>query len=195
MEKLPLHLENAQIVFFEQDTARATAEKSPPTTKLTAHFHVNQMDENARQVLYPDIYQFYTYNQQTQTWTKRKRNLRKHPTTNPDQMSDTVGRIPIISLNANQSEIYFLRMLLYHRPGATSFTDLRTINGHECPDFQNACLQLGLLNDDTEIDKVMEEAASVKFGTTLRQTFVTILLWTTPKDQQITIIYTVIFAF
>ena len=183
VEKLPLHLENEQVVFFQPDTARATAEKSPPETKLTAYFQLNQTDETARNVLYPDMYQFYTYNQQTKKWIKRKRNLRKHPTNNPEQMSDTIGRIPIIALNANQSEIYFLRMLLYHRPGATSYADLRTVEGKQCPDFQSACLKLGLLQDDTEIDKVMEETASVQFGTTLRQTFATILLWTPPSDS------------
>ena len=167
VEKLPLHLENEQVVLFEPETARTTTEKSPPATKLTAYFQLNQVDEGARQVLYPDIYQFYIYNQQNKTWTKRKRYLRKHPSTNPDQMSDTVGRIPIISLKANQSEIYFLRMLLYHRPGATGFTDLRTIDGEEFPDFQTACVKLGILQDDTEIDKVLEETASVQFGTIL----------------------------
>ncbi|XP_072025234.1 ATP-dependent DNA helicase pif1-like [Amphiura filiformis] len=93
-----------------------------------------------------------------------------------------IGRIPVISLNAHQSELYFLRMLLHHQPGATSFADLKTVEDKEHATFQAACLKLGLLEDDTEIDKVMEEAAAHKFGNQLRDVFATILIWIRPAD-------------
>ena len=57
-------------------------------------------------------------------WQKRKRNCRFNKN---DAPSDMIGPIHVISLNAHQSELYFLRMLLHHQTGATSFADLRTV--------------------------------------------------------------------
>ena len=37
----------------------------------------------------------------------------------------------VISLNAHQSKLYFLRMLLHHQTGATNFADLRTVEEEE----------------------------------------------------------------
>ena len=73
-------------------------------------------------------------------------------------MSDSVGRIPVINLNPHQSELYFMRLLLYHRPGALSFEDLRTIDGELQPTFQAACLKMGLLDDDKEIHTVTDHS-------------------------------------
>lgn len=41
---------------------------------------------------------------------------------------------------------------------------------------------MGLLDDDSEIDRVMEEAESVRFGTQLRCVFVTVLLFIRPSN-------------
>jgi len=73
-------------------------------------------------------------------------------------------------------------MLLYHKPGATSFDDLKTVDCVVQPTFQAACSKLGLLDDDTEIDKAMDEAATVKFGNQLRDVFANILIWIHPTD-------------
>ena len=97
-------------------------------------------------------------------------------------MGDMLGRIPSITLNPHQAELYYLRMLLHNKAGALSFEDLRTVNGHICISFQEACQTLGLLEDDTEIDKAMEEAASIRFGPALRDTFVTLLIYCRPAN-------------
>ena len=93
-----------------------------------------------------------------------------------------IGRIPVISLSPQQSELYYMRMLLYHKPGATGFEDLRTIKGHQEATYRAACLRLGLLDDDAEIDKVMEEVSSIRFGPHLREVFATVLMWIQPND-------------
>ena len=72
-------------------------------------------------------------------------------------------------------ERYYLRVLLHNRAGAVSFADLRTVNGTEHPSFKIACQAMGLLEDDSEIDKAMEEAVSIRFGDNLRDMFVTLL--------------------
>ena len=81
-------------------------------------------------------------------------------------------------------EIRYLRMLLHNKPGAVSYEDLRTVDNSVCATFQEACQCLGLLEDDTEIDRAMEEAATIRFGSTLRDTFVTILLYCRPANPQ-----------
>ena len=97
-------------------------------------------------------------------------------------MGDMLGRIPSITLNPHQAELYYLRMLLHNKAGALSFEDLRTVNGHVCRTFQEACQGLGLLEDDREINKAMEEAASIRVGSAVRDTFVTILLYCRPAN-------------
>jgi hypothetical protein len=47
-------------------------------------------------------------------------------------------------------ELYFLRMLLNHVKGASSFEDLRKVSGVVYPSFQLACKALGMLGDDKE---------------------------------------------
>ena len=66
-----------------------------------------------------------------------------------------MGRIPTISLSPHQSERYYLRLMLHNKAGATSFEDLRTVDGVVHPTFNAACRPLGLLEDDSEIDKAM----------------------------------------
>ena len=50
------------------------------------------------------------------------------------------------------------------------------------PTFNAACHALGLLEDDSEIDKPMEEAAFIRFGNTLRNVFVTLLVNCLPSN-------------
>ena len=47
-------------------------------------------------------------------------------------------------------EQYYLRMLLSIVCGATSFENLRTVNGITYPTFKEACIALGLLQNDEE---------------------------------------------
>ena len=54
-------------------------------------------------------------------------------------------------------------MLLTNVPGATSFTDLRTIKNIIHPTFKEACIEYGLLGDDKEFDLCIEEAAEIIF--------------------------------
>jgi len=66
--------------------------------------------------------------------------------------------------------------------GATSFEDLRTINGVLHPDYKNACVALGLLDSDEEWDQCLQEAATWQSGHQLRNLFVLLLLSCHPAD-------------
>jgi len=52
------------------------------------------------------------------------------------------------SISPTQTELFYLRLLLLTVKGATSFDDLRIVNGEICQSFSAACLALGLIEDD-----------------------------------------------
>ncbi|GFR95777.1 PIF1 helicase [Elysia marginata] len=73
-------------------------------------------------------------------------------------------------------------MLLHHKPDATNFTDLQTIDGINCDSFQEFCHKLGLLDDDTEKNAGMMEATAIRFGPQLGLALATILIYCRPAD-------------
>ncbi|QQP37176.1 ATP-dependent DNA helicase [Caligus rogercresseyi] len=183
VEKLPLHLENEQQVLF-QEGGLEEAVMAQSKTKLTAFFDVNAAAENPPKIIYPEVFKYYTWNGRKKTWMPRVQNRSRNCRDDPDSevKSDTVGRLPIIGLTPNQIEHFHLRMLLYQVLAPTSFDNLRTYDGVTHATYQGACMARGLIDDDTEMDKAMDEAASVSFGQPLRLFFVQILLNAKPSN-------------
>jgi hypothetical protein len=181
VEKLPCHLPDQQTVIFHSvEEAQASLQGDPPVTKLQAYFQTNADEESARTILYIDFPRYFTWNQGLKKWQRRKRGQAVGDTVN--MITQKIGRVPTVSLSAHQSELFYLRLILFNRAGAKSFEDLRTIDGVLFPTFQAACCKLGLLDNDTEIDSVMEEASSLRFGDPLCDVFATILMYCRPSD-------------
>jgi len=61
------------------------------------------------------------------------------------------------SVSPTQTELFHLRLLLLTLKGVTSFNDLRTVNGKVYQSFSAACLALGLIEDDDEWKRAMNE--------------------------------------
>lgn len=110
-----------------------------------AWFKLNQENIDARQYLYTSIPNFYTFCKQTRRW-----NIRRVPDLK------LVSRIYCV--HAKDRERFALRLILNHLPGATSFTFLRTINGHIYNTFCEAATILGLLEDSNEAILCLNEA-------------------------------------
>ena len=149
--RLSLHLPGEQTIFFQEGEEEVAVQRDT-VTMLTDYFALNAREEAARDLLYPDLPQRYVWNSSKKQWQLRVRNLCRNPS--GERLSDSVGRLPVITLSPHQSELYYLRLLLHHRSGATSFDDLKTLDGETLPTFQAACLKLGLLEDDNEVYKV-----------------------------------------
>ena len=84
-----------------------------------------------------------------------------------------VGRLNTVARSTD--ERYYLRLLLHHRKGATSFDDLRSFDGISYDSYKEIALAMGLLSDDNEIIYAMEETSLFGNSFKLRQLFSIIL--------------------
>lgn len=106
---------------------------------LTEWFELNKHDNESRSLTYAQIPSHFVWHSTERCWAKRKRGNR-------------IGRIMYVHPSAG--ERYYLRMLLNVVKGATSFEDIRTVNGVLHPTFRSACTALGLLGDDKEWEEL-----------------------------------------
>ncbi|XP_052889849.1 uncharacterized protein LOC128298153 [Anopheles moucheti] len=93
-----------------------------------------------------------------------------------------IGRM--VSCGMQLMERYCLRLLLCYRKGPTSYEDLRTVNGTVCETFQQAAIQEGLLQDDSEWDRALREAVSYRMPAQLRHLFALILASGMPQNPR-----------
>ena len=169
--KLTCHLEQEQCIMFEEGSALQALEAGEPETMLTAWFKKNQEDPEARLILYPDFPKHYTWINGKKEWKVRQRGS-----------ENMFGRVPCVPFNIHTMELYCLRILLHHVPGAVDYNSLKTVNGVRCETFQAACIELGLLDDEKELDKAMNEAFLIQFGEQLRCLFLSILVFVKPSN-------------
>ncbi|GBN20200.1 hypothetical protein AVEN_149932-1, partial [Araneus ventricosus] len=140
---LSVHLENGQRVYFSRENAQAVASE-PPRTTLTAFFELCKQDPFARTLLYPEVPRYYTWDTGRKVFIRRKKGT---PVFGSDVVaSEALERV--YTVHPNNSECFFLRMLLHTIKGPTSYAMLKTVEGRVCYTFREACQKLGLLEDD-----------------------------------------------
>lgn len=187
VQQLAVHLENGQRVYFTNETAAQQA-LAPTDTTLTAFLKLCQEDVFAQTLLYHQLPSYYTWN--NKKWSRRKRGSEVEG--NPHVRFDcALGRV--YTVHPSQHECFFLRMLLYEVKGPTSFEDLRTVDGHVCATFREACYKRGMLEDDSQWDATLREAAIYQSPKRLRDLFAILLktcdvgnpleLWNKYKDD------------
>ncbi|XP_057299513.1 uncharacterized protein LOC130630155 [Hydractinia symbiolongicarpus] len=180
VHRLPVHLPNNHIVYFQQGQAEEAVRRAAnQATKLTAWFVLNAQNRNARQYFYLEIPLCFVFINARKVWTPRQ-NLN----------FKIVSRMNSVSPRAG--ELFYLRMLLLHIHGVTSFEDLKTVDGNVTETFRETCLLRGHLQDDTEWNNTSQEAVNFQMPRQLRQLFAVILihcehsdpytLWTRYKD-------------
>jgi hypothetical protein len=169
--RLQIHLPGHHFVVFDpdEDPERVRARAAEEKTTLTAFFRANSdpaMAPVAREVTYQEFPQKFVYNEQTKAWHVRKQGF-------------ALGRMYFIPPKSGD-ELFYLRTLLTVAKGATSFEDLRQVNGTIHSTFYEACLARGLLEDDGEWRQCLLEAAHMQTGEQLRQLFGLLLLSCSP---------------
>ncbi|KAL5648116.1 hypothetical protein ACJX0J_042471, partial [Zea mays] len=138
------------------------SQNSPPVMQLQLHLenmHMVSFHERAK----------VNHVVQRKVWQRRKRNT-----------GGQVGRI--VSAHPAEGERFYLRLLLNHVTGATSYADLRTVDGDTLPSFREAAQRRGLLEADDTIDECLNEAAIYQMSSALRRLFATILVYCEPND-------------
>ncbi|KYN05845.1 ATP-dependent DNA helicase PIF1 [Cyphomyrmex costatus] len=175
--RLPIHLPNEQNITIENECyedALITAEDRG--TMLLDYFALNLREDEARKYLYIEIPRYYTFKKiningkNVSKWVKRRNKY------------NCIGRI--YSVSPTQIELFHLRLLLMTVKGITNFKDLKTVNGELCQTFTAACLALGLIEDDTECIKAMNEAVRWMMPQQLRRLFVRILIHCNPLHPE-----------
>jgi hypothetical protein len=127
---------------------------------LTGYFEYNNKKRKPDEPksLYQDFPRHYVRKQQKKCLEPRKTGF-------------AIGKIPYCSPVCG--ERFYLRLLLTTIPGATSFEDIKTVDGHECEIYKQACLELHLIEDDQEWSRCFEEACIFSSGSSLRDLFIT----------------------
>ncbi|KAG7980703.1 hypothetical protein I3843_05G196400 [Carya illinoinensis] len=158
---LHLHLEDQHLVSFRahEDLNNVLNSYTSKKSMLTEFFYRNQIDENARKLLYREFPEKFVWDSQCRIWTPRKKKT-------------VIGRI--VTANPFEGERYYLRMLLNHIRGATSFEKLRTVNA----------TSHGLLNKDSSLEDCLEEACLYQIPSSLRHLFSTILVYCNPTNPK-----------
>ena len=171
---LRVHLEEQQQVVFDEDTEMEALENQRDT-ELTAFFQYNEKvlsegDKRAEDLpKYVDMPKSHVYDKKNKVWKVRKSGV-------------VIGRVH--SINPIAGEVYFLRILLHHNHcrGKRSFEELFQIPGKRCETYKDVCFELGLLSDDNEWKRILEEAAATKMCPEIRELFVILLLFCMPAE-------------
>ena len=111
IQRLAVHEENMQVVTFNEQTPEQAISNVKDST-LIAWFNLNKCDPNAQKFKYHEIPEYYVWNIQKHYRMQRKRGF-------------CIG--PMYTTNPSQGERHYLRILLHHVQGATSFNDLKTL--------------------------------------------------------------------
>ncbi|KAL6893835.1 hypothetical protein ACP4OV_007933 [Aristida adscensionis] len=162
--QLQLHLAGMHMVSFQphQDIKKVVNREGVEKSMLTAYFEANRLDPHARGILYRDFPEHYTWQANEGKYWKRR-----------VQKKIQVGRI--VSAHPAEGERYYLRVILNHVTGATSFEDLRTVDGVVLPTFREAAERRGLIESDNTLDECLTEATMFQMPSSLLRLFATIL--------------------
>ncbi|KAG3181524.1 hypothetical protein PC128_g15113 [Phytophthora cactorum] len=134
---------------------------------LTRFFELcaSEAPENqvAKSALYQDIPKLFRWDTKAKRWVRRKRyqavlGLRIH-------------------VDPRDMQRFYMRVLLCHRKGPTSFENLRTVDGVTYDSYRKGAPHAGYLEDDSEWVDCMTEASQFRMPYQLRQLFATIIVY------------------
>ncbi|XP_059446564.1 uncharacterized protein LOC132178128 [Corylus avellana] len=168
---LQLHLENQQAISFckSDNLTHLVNNDTSAKSMLTEFFSKNKVDENAQRLLYKEYPEHYVWNQRDKIWTLRKK-------------QSVIGTV--VAANLIEGERYYLRLLLNHIRGPSSFEDLKQVGGIMASTFREAASLHGLLEADNSLEKCLEEASSYQMPYSLRRLFATILVYCNPSNPR-----------
>ncbi|KAK9111586.1 hypothetical protein Scep_019105 [Stephania cephalantha] len=167
---LQLHLEGKQLVKFNKNDVLQNLVDNGLSSRsmLTEYFNMNQNDNLARTILYREFPEYFVWNQQVRRWTRR-------------QKRQVIARV--VAANPMEGERYYLRLLLNHIKGCTSFQNSKLSMVFMHHHIKKHILHM-LLDVDNSLDLCLEEASAYQMPFTLRRLFATILLHRDPENPR-----------
>ncbi|XP_057764030.1 uncharacterized protein LOC131008561 [Salvia miltiorrhiza] len=164
VERLSYHLPGEHAVIFseadrlENILNRETIHES----MFLGWFEANKMYAEAKEFTYPEFPTKFVWKitENHRRWEPRKQGV-------------SIGRLYYVPPGSGES--FYLRCLLNIVRGATSYEDIRCVNGVQYSTFREACYALGLLEDDKEYIDGIVEASNWASASSLRRLFVTLL--------------------
>ena len=168
--RLPVHLPHQQTIIFEEGREEEALQAAQlKCTKLEAWFQLNQRSTTARNIKYTEIPYHYVFAKNE--WKPRQRGENK-----------IIARM--YTVGVKDAERFYLRLLLLHVPGATSFEYLRTVDGTICTTFKEAASRRNLFETDEEWDRCLHETAIYKMPSHMRDTFAYICCYCMPHNSR-----------
>ncbi len=167
--RLDIHLPHQQRLVFDPtaDEEELFNQLRTTTSTLLQWFELNAADPNARNLLYHEIPEKYSW--VDNRWVPRAR------------AGLSVGRIYGVSVS--NMELFALRRLLSVAKGAVSFADLAYYNGEFHSTFRAACQARGLFADDVDLIAAFQEITEVEVGADrIRRHFCRLLIHSAPID-------------
>ncbi|GFR27826.1 ATP-dependent DNA helicase [Trichonephila clavata] len=175
---LAVYLENGQRVYFTSENVRARAMSPPPTT-LTEFFTLCRSDTFSRTLLYSEVPTYITWNTSTRTFRRRKQGRAVQGHLNL-YSTNALGRL--YTVHPKNAECFYLRSLLINVRGPTSFQELKTVDGHVCATFREACQKLNLLENDAHWDISFGDASNTAQPQQIRTLILTTCFLANPND-------------
>ncbi|CAG8616463.1 15940_t:CDS:1, partial [Cetraspora pellucida] len=162
--RLQVHLPYRQNITFLQNKKLKDIidDEQNKKTMLTEYFKMNEINPDARNYLYCEFPRHYVWNKTNKKWTKQ-------------YQGNMIGRM--YTVNPNEGERYYLRLLLNYVKGATSFTDLKNVGSYKCKTFQDSALMRGIIEAENPYRNTMQEAKQFKMPYALRRLFAIILIF------------------
>jgi hypothetical protein len=170
--RLLCHLPGQHMVTFDETSDLQEVTQVKQDTMLTAWLDYNRTHTDGRHLTYANFPSQFTFSPLSAS------NPGWHRRTGPG----SIGRVYFVSPLAGQK--YYLRLLLHHVKGAGSWDELLLVDGVPAADFQDACMRRGLLQDDREWVRCLEEAGGVggaMLPWQLRILFTIILFFNRPR--------------
>ncbi|XP_076041833.1 uncharacterized protein LOC143025715 [Oratosquilla oratoria] len=167
---LDLHLEGENVVFFKENASKEEIDrKTSKDTHLTAFFKLCARNEFSAGLYYNQLPNHFVFNNTSSVWEERK------------TTASSLGRIRAVT---NKTvDLFYLRLLLTHVKGPTSYGDLRTFEGVIYPTYR-AVKAMGLLNDkETWKKTILEIINHTNDRNQLRATYANILVFSELEDQ------------
>jgi len=163
VERLNYHLEGEQSVMYEEneDIEEVINKPASRVTKFLGWKEANKIYAEARTLTYNQFLLKFTWRQDLHKWT-------------PGKQGYSIGRVHFAA--PGSGERFYLRTLLNYIKGPTSFDDIKTVNNVKYYSFKDACLAMGLLDDDREYIDAITKASMWGTGTFLRKMFAIIML-------------------